>query len=323
VKNDILVLEATSPEELEQNLSAILEEKGIHNSLALLSISGPQVMVRQFELPQLSLHDLKNNLRLEAVELLNLTPNEVEIDYQIIESQDDKIKGIFAAAPRKLLEEYLSILMKVKLIPVTITANILTIVDAFLSRINTQSESFYLLDFATKNTINLAVFDKGHCELIRKISYENTDEAKQEILQSLRYACGRSTCKQPDEVYFSGDLSDKDGLISDLKTEINSKAEQIDLAVGTKESNLSKSYFKINLIKKYAFPLPLRNKISHAFNFAIGISLIIFVIMAIKILKTDSLLKSITKDINSSIKKTNYDYIKSLQEKINLLSNEK
>jgi len=316
-----LNLTVTTPESLEQALHSMPEIEKIKSRLVVLSISEPQVLVRQFELPKLTLRELHNSLRLEAVELLNLGPNEIEIDYQITGSQDDKIKGVFAAAPRKLLKQYLSAATGAGLIPIAMTANILTVLNAVLSEAEAQTESFYLLDFAAKNTIDVAMFYHGNCELVRKISYETMEEAKQEGLQSLRYACGKSSCKQPDKVYFTGDLSNKDELIMELGKEINCEAQNL----GPKDTlvDLSKNYFNVNLIKGYTFPLPLRNKISLALNLAIVISLVITAAMAAKIKKTDSLIKNLKKASDSTIKKADLDHIKVLQEKINALKNEK
>ena len=98
-----MCLEAESPEELAQTLIKLSENKPLQSRFAGLTIYGPKVLVRQFDLPRLKTGELKNALQLEAVELLHLKPEEIELDYQVLCSAKDKTEGIFAAAPKKLL----------------------------------------------------------------------------------------------------------------------------------------------------------------------------------------------------------------------------
>ena len=195
--NRVLQLKALSPEELESTIAGLTEKERVKNSFVTLSISGPKVVVRQFELPALSPRELKNSLQLEATELLSLPPEETAFDYQILESATDKINGVLVALPRDILKQYYLKITQAKMVPLSITAEILAVIDAFLSKINSVGSSFFLLSFAKENTVHLALFNAARCELLREIRYENISEAKQEIINSLRYACLLYTSPSP------------------------------------------------------------------------------------------------------------------------------
>ena len=323
MQDKVLQLEAASPERLEEAIAGIVEEGGIKNHFVALSISGPKVIVRQIELPSLPSRELKKSLGLEAAELLSLPPQEAALDYQILGSADNRINGVFVALPREILEQYYQKIIQAKAIPLSITAQILTIISAFLREAKPASNSFSLLNFSGKDTVHLALFNAGSCELLREIRYDNIKEAKEEVFNSLRYALGRSSSKHPEEFYFSGDLTDKNELIASLENEFSLKGKIIDLKSVDAQFQGTKDYFKINLIKKYSLPFLFRNEIFRGLNIIIGISLLFCLVMAFKIIKTDKLIKGSEKELSSITKKIDYNYINSLQEKINLFLNEK
>jgi len=100
MNDKLFILEAQSPQELEAFLTSTPKDKKIDSRFVELSIYGPGVLVRQFELPYLAARELNNTLKLEVVELLSLLPTEIELDYQILDYSEGKIKGVFVAIPK-------------------------------------------------------------------------------------------------------------------------------------------------------------------------------------------------------------------------------
>lgn len=322
--NRVLQLEARSPEGLENTIAGLVEKERVENSFVTLSISGQKVIVRQFELPALSPRELKNSLQLEAAELLSLPPEEVAFDYQILESAADKINGLFVALPRDILEQYYLKINQTKMVPLSITAEILTVIDSFLRKINSASSNFFLLNFAKENTIHLALFNAGRCELLREIRYENISEAKQEIINSLRYAIGKSSSKHPEEIYFSRGPTDKNELITDLENEFGAKGRAVDLKGMETQARETRNYFRINLIKEYTVSLPLRHSFHRVLNLAIGVVFLACLLVLFRMGKLDTLIRNLKKESDPSAKATEYSSkIKDLQAKIKLLEDEK
>jgi len=66
-KEEVVHLEAESPQELGKILDYLSDEKDLRQHLASLDIYGQGVLVQQFELPCLKDRELRNALKLEAV----------------------------------------------------------------------------------------------------------------------------------------------------------------------------------------------------------------------------------------------------------------
>ncbi len=321
MRNKVLQLEAISPEDLKDKLT---EKSGLKHSFINLSISGQKVVVRQLELPKLSSRDLENTLRLEAAELLSLLPDEVALEYQVLSRGVNKINGIFVAMPREILEEYYALITKTGAIPLSITAQALSAINASLTNIPYLGKSFSLINFSENNMAYLALFSPGRCELLREISYDNISEAGKEISQSLRYALSKSENKESQELYFTGQTKDKLELIAELETEFNTKSKVVDLDVQKDIVPNAASYFNLNLIKKYTLSLGLRRKLHFFVNSALIAVFLVLLVGLMGIFKLDDQIKALKKDFDPAKRIVEYgNKISDLQGKIKLLENEK
>lgn len=322
--NRIFYLEAISPLELKGKLDSMLRGSKAHGRFVIMNVFGDQVLVRNFDLPVLAAKEIKNALRLEAVEVFSLPPEEIEIDYQILSSADGKYKGVFLAMPKSTLKDYYAEISRAGFIPLALTAKILTTINSALTQMLPSIKACYILDFIKEKSAFLALFNEGQCELIRDISYDDIAEAKQEIFNSLRYALGRSAAKHPEELYFSGEIVSRDELIANLENEFNVKATAIDLEATEASLKETQGYFKLNLIKEYTVSLALRHKLHRFFNLAIVAAALVFIFAFIGSLRLADRVKVLKKEFDPSKKAAGYgNKIKDLQEKINLLENEK
>jgi len=315
MENSIFNLQCASLEELDKALTAPREEKV---SLVALNLYGPQILVRQFDLPLSSSREITNALKLEAAEVFSLLPEEIEIDYQALASLKDKTKGVFIGIPKKLLGVYISYFNKNRITAEKITANIFSRLNYFLHENKIKNGCFCIIDFFKEGIVNLVILDKGECVLLREIYYENLNDAEKEIGYSLKYAVSKSTYKKFDGVYALGDLLNKDNLILNLGKDLNAgikKYNNIDI----RQLNISSPdlFFNLNLIRKYAFSQAARQKILYTTNAVLAICLVFFLVLSIKIIRQDKRIK----DLSASYNAKEYKYAVSLQEKLALLKN--
>lgn len=317
-KENILRLESYSPEELIGQLQKLSKDKAGRASFMELSLYGPKVLVRQFDLPCLKARELKNALHLEAVELMHLKPDEIELDYQVLYRAEDKIQGLFAAAPKELLEEYIAACKDAGLILTGIAARVISEINSFFYTHTIESNNFGLLLFRPDNMVCLAGFDNYRCLVLREIQYETLSEAGQEIIESLRYFFGKSVYKE-GQVHICGAIADKESLIAKLESELNIKTRRDD-AIDTALSHsvgAQGGLFRINLIRKYAVSLTLRKNISRGLNFALATGAALCIIAGINALTLHLQIKQ----INASYKSPGYAYAISLQQKIDSFNN--
>src|SRR3989338_3331390 len=216
-KETMQCLEVSSPEELAK----LLADKPLQEGFIGLSVYGAQVLVRQFELPAIRKSELKDALRLEAVELLHIKPQEIELEYQLVKAENGKLSGIFVAAPKKLIEEYIAC-----------------------------CDSHGLM-ISGANQLYLSVFDNGLCVLLREINYDDLREAEQEVINSLKYSCSKSASKQLDALYVRGQAQAKEQLLKKLEQVFDVTAQEGDGTDSPACSLAESSIFKINLTKGY------------------------------------------------------------------------
>lgn len=312
IEKRVITLDAQSPEELEASINSLSTQQQDGVRFVNLNLSGSGILVSPFSLPRLSPKHLKRSLNLDAVGILSLEPHEIEVDYQHLDSSKDKISGLYAAIPKKMLLNYLFLLNRNNLIPIKLTANILSRIDCFLHKYNIDSEICCLIDFYKDAVINLSVFNKGRCQFLREIRYENIDDAKQEISHSLKYLSGKSECKEFDKVYALGDLLNRDLFLSNLEEELGKEitiCEPIDM---NKNSELDNSYFKINLIKRYGLPLGLLKRIVNITNLLVLIFSLVCFVLGATIVKNHVQIKK----LSSSFSSLDYNKAKGLQDKI-------
>jgi Tfp pilus assembly PilM family ATPase len=98
---DSLHFEASSPDELTEGLAQVSQNGAKRNRLAALHIYGQDILFCQFSLPKLSTRELKNSLNLEAVGLLSLQPDEVELDYRVFSSSAGNVAAYLWRCPKR------------------------------------------------------------------------------------------------------------------------------------------------------------------------------------------------------------------------------
>lgn len=322
MKKNMINLEISSAEELQKQLEEIVKEKKRRTGFAELVIYGSDILVRQFDLPYLKAQDLVNALKFDAVEILSLPMQAIKLDYKVFDSSENRIKGIFIAMPIEKLNEYTQSFIKTRIMPVKLTAGCLSELGKFFA-INPEAikNNFCFLDFPKPNTVNLAVFINGHCELIREIIYENFNEAERSILDSLNYSYGRSVTKQLSKIYFSGDMEGKEELVKRLekKIEIEPKSSFTSHTHNPVKSTYLEFFSGFNLLKKFSVILPIRNGILLIEKVLLLAVLILCTITAVKIFKDSRSVKEAAYSINAK----DYEYARNLQEKVRILKNGK
>lgn len=321
-KENLLYLEAMSPQDLDNTLKHIAEKKDIRQNLVCLDISDQGVLVSQFELPNLKNRELENTLKLEAVELLSLLPEQVEIDYQVTH-RSENIKGVFAAISKNVLEQYIAFLNKANLIPLKVSALILNEVNDFykknLQRI--KDKVCCMIVSSKDHVVNLAIFNKGDIELLREIHFIPFEEAESEAVETIRYYLGKHLGRKLDEIYLFTRPMNTDNLSKDLESEFDAKIIKEEIAGQTSRStSLSgQGLFDINLVKKSSVSIPARKSILYAMNVAITALIIITGLQIYNFIKMDETLRQLKYSYNPE----DYKYAMDLAAKKELLKNVK
>jgi len=73
--------------------------------LAVCSVCGPEVAVRSFEFPNLSLDEMQGAVLLEAAQLCPFNIDAAAVDYQLISQNEQNVSGVFVAAANQLIRQ--------------------------------------------------------------------------------------------------------------------------------------------------------------------------------------------------------------------------
>ena len=318
-KNSVLNLQIASSAELEKSLDSISAANNNKIHSVSLNLYGSKILVRHFELPKLSSKEIKNALKLEALENFSLLPEQIDISYQVLNSAKDKIRGVFIAVPKSTIDDYILRLTKIRLIPKRITASIFSRINYFLYENKIENNDFCIIDFYKDGIINLAVFgNKSDCELLREIHYENLNDAEREIMYSLKYVSGKGAHKEFYEIYALGDLSNKDSMISNLKEALNTAVKYCDINVGLNGSQ-SGQFFNIDLARNGILSFSMQKKVLYLMDFILAICLLFSALLFIKVINQHLLIKK----LSSSFTISEYNQANVLQENLDLLNNAK
>ncbi|MGE0269532.1 MAG: hypothetical protein AB7S78_13870 [Candidatus Omnitrophota bacterium] len=294
MNDQIYSISAASPEGLAYKLSELSDDEKSRYRFISLAISGPEVLVQPFNIPGIKVKDIKERLKMVSVELLNLPADQVAFDFQILSATDERVCGLFACAPQSLMDEYMSVVKHTKLQIIKMTAYILASIDAFYQQNEAFTQRFCLLDFTREGYINLAVIHEQRFELLRKVPYENYEEALFEIKQSLRSACAKSSVKQFDHIYFSGTIPEQQRLITEIEQDFNTKTLYKDDHCIKKSFISPESYFSINLVRNASVSLAERKYISLAFQILIGMAVMVCCAGVFRIHSTDRKIQSLS-----------------------------
>jgi len=284
-KEALHTAQVSSIEELGNALPDI-SNNGAATHFVALAINTSEISVCPFHLDNVNQKEVKNRLVSEAVEALSLPADEIELDYQIFDSTEDQVRGVYVSFPKKLLQDYLSVVDRSGYIPIKIVPSIIAGIDSFLDQYKREKGRLCLFDFSKPKMIYFAVFSNGHCDFLREIPYEDSDEVEHEVIQSLRCACAVSSIKQFDHIYFSGSVPNKDQLFLRVKELF---CEKVTHGYFTNiEASLRRqdNTFALNLIDQKSFSLKERKIIQKVIYGGLAFCLFIVLVLAANIFST-------------------------------------
>ncbi|MCK4836290.1 MAG: type IV pilus assembly protein PilM [Candidatus Aminicenantes bacterium] len=174
------------------------ESKSRTNQLSF-GVSGSSVIVKRIEVQRLSPNEMHEHILWEARPHIPFTPEEVNIDYEVIESDDihpERVGVILAAVKKEKLNDYLNI--------ITISDKIAQVIDlesfAILNSVLENYEMYRQRSIAIINVgatiTNVVISKNGHPVFVRDIAFggnQFTDLIQKEL--NLKYEKAESVKK--------------------------------------------------------------------------------------------------------------------------------
>ncbi len=306
MNNKILSLSVSSPEDLENQLNRIRSSERKRFEYLILTLGGRDLIVQPFSFQHLPIRKLKDHLQMEAIELLNLPANQIVFDFQIFQASKEKISGIFVCIPKNCLMQLSTIVQKHNLSLVMVTSYLLTSLNSFMIKHKADQGRYCLLDFSKDGNINLSVIHDRQFELIRRVPFEGMDEAKNEIVRSLRSVSAKSHLKDFGGIYLRGEFNDRELFMKDLESIFNIKIHYDETKDMEKDLFSNDSIFSINLMRHYCLSLEERKKALLATHLFLSLCLLGNAYLGFKISKQSRIIQS----LRTTDKEEQYDVAK-------------
>jgi type IV pilus assembly protein PilM len=110
-----------------------IENGKIKNKNVAAAVSGHSVIVKKVGLPMMTHEELDEQIRWEAEQYIPFDVNEVNLDFQILDSgnQDGQMEVLLVAAKKDLIDDYVQVISEAGLNPVAIDVAAFAVENAF------------------------------------------------------------------------------------------------------------------------------------------------------------------------------------------------
>jgi type IV pilus assembly protein PilM len=127
------------------------------------SVSGHSVIVKRVNLPQMTREELEDQIQWEAEQYIPFDVNEVNLDFQILESNEEEgqMDVLLVAAKKDLIDDYVQVISEAGLNPVAIDVAGFAVQNAFEANYKQQPDAVTALVNIGAQVVNIIVLRNG------------------------------------------------------------------------------------------------------------------------------------------------------------------
>jgi type IV pilus assembly protein PilM len=273
VVEDGKILRAKTVSDTISNLLSNTKPKKIKSKNIICALPESNVYIRIVDFPKMSAKKIEEAIKWEAEQYIPFKIEDVNYDWEIVSDKDNKLKILIAAAPKKILENYMSVFKPIDLNVLAFDLESRALARALVKK--DEKNGVLIVDLGARST-TLTVFDKGYIQytasipvagnsFTEKISNEmNVDIDKAE---KIKRECGLDIKKRKGRVFnilqsalaeILREIQNTVDFYVDQDPDVN-KVGKVVICGGS--SNLPKliNYFKDNLKQKVELGDPCGN----------------------------------------------------------------
>ncbi len=143
--------------------------------LAVCSVCGPQVAVRDFKFPLLPSEEIEQAITLEATQSCPFNVKDGVVDYQLIPVDEDKTDGILVAATNAIVKNKIQLLKEASLDCVLIDVDGLALLNCFNACEKREADRPTSVLNVGSSYTNLAIIGNNNWPFIRDVAYAGND----------------------------------------------------------------------------------------------------------------------------------------------------
>jgi type IV pilus assembly protein PilM len=128
-----------------------------------VAVSGHSVIVKKISLPAMTREELEESIRWEAEQYIPFDVNEVNLDFQILESGDDQgqMDVLLVAAKKDLIDDYVQVISEAGLVPVAIDVAAFAVENAFEANYEVGKQETVALVNLGAQVVNISIVSGG------------------------------------------------------------------------------------------------------------------------------------------------------------------
>jgi type IV pilus assembly protein PilM len=149
-----------------------VEKAKIKTKGVAAAVSGHSVIVKRVSLPAMTREELDEQIRWEAEQYIPFDVNEVNLDFQILDSSaaDGQMDVLLVAAKKDLIDDYVQVISEAGLTPVAIDVAAFAVENAFEANYDAKPDEVVALVNIGAQVVNINVVSEGSPSFTRDIT---------------------------------------------------------------------------------------------------------------------------------------------------------
>jgi type IV pilus assembly protein PilM len=148
---------------ISESIREAIDAAKIRNKNVAAAVCGHSVIVKKVSLPMMSREELDEQIRWEAEQYIPFDVNEVNLDFQILESADDQgqMDVLLVAAKKDLIDDYVQVISEAGLVPVAIDVAAFAVENAFEANYQVGKQETVALVNLGAQVVNISIISGG------------------------------------------------------------------------------------------------------------------------------------------------------------------
>ena len=140
-----------------------VESANIKTKNVAAAVSGHSVIVKKVSLPQMTRDELEEQIRWEAEQYIPFDVNEVNLDFQILDTSEDEgqMDVLLVAAKKDLIDDYVQVITEAGLIPVAVDVAAFAVENSFEANYDFAPDDVIALVNIGAQVVNINILSGG------------------------------------------------------------------------------------------------------------------------------------------------------------------
>ncbi|MAE93104.1 MAG: pilus assembly protein PilM [Deltaproteobacteria bacterium] len=149
-----------------------VDESGIKNKNVAAAVSGHSVIVKKISLPAMTRDELEESIRWEAEQYIPFDINEVNLDFQILETGDaeGQMDVLLVAAKKDLIDDYVQVISEAGLTASVIDVAAFAVENAYEANYEVNPDEVVALVNIGAQVVNINILSQGIPAFTRDVS---------------------------------------------------------------------------------------------------------------------------------------------------------